>query len=78
MPHSCGFLQGWGFCLGLRAPSFGVGDPNDDALAERRSRAGNGIERHGDVLRVEQPIELRAAGAKLFRQGEFRLLLPVH
>ena len=42
----------------LRSLGFRVLDANDYALAERSGCACDGIERHGDIARIEQTIQL--------------------
>jgi hypothetical protein len=39
-----------------------VGDPNNYLLAQGFGGSGNGVQRNGDILRIEQAIKLRAAG----------------
>jgi hypothetical protein len=78
----CPTLPGFGgvgsLNLVLCALSLHIHNMNDDALTERPGCASDGIERHGDISRVEQTIELRSASVKLFGHGTFCFLLFVH
>lgn len=57
---------------------LGVGDTDDEPLAEGTRGAGDGIQSHGDVARVKQAIQLRPAGTKLPGHGLLCFLLLVH
>ena len=60
------------------ACSLRVGYADDEALAERAGGAGDGVQGDGDVARVEEAVELGAAGMKLLGHGALGLLLLPH
>jgi hypothetical protein len=64
--------------LSLCSIRFHVRNAKDHALAEDAGCASDRIERHGNISRIEQTIELRSAGAKLLRHRLFRFLLLPH
>lgn len=47
-------------------------------LSGHLSRLGDRVQRHGDIGRVEKPVELGTAGSQLDRLGGLGLLLPGH
>ncbi len=69
-------LWDWGTPLG--SCSLRVGYTDDEALAECAGGTGDSIQCYGGVARVEEAIELGAAGMKLLGHGALGLLLFAH
>src|SRR6267378_6846337 len=71
-----GEVVDWGTPLG--SCSLRVGYTDDEALAECAGGTGDSIQCYGGVARVEEAIELGAAGMKLLGHGALGLLLFAH
>ena len=55
-----------------------IGEAEDEALAESSGRASDGVQRHRDIARIQEAIELRPAGMELLGHRPLRLLLFAH